>query len=137
MHKIGDRFKSRMENSLLGVGQIVEVISIHGSMYRIKNVHTGNPISTLWNLGAQSWDKLLDPLEEAKKTLEAAGFTIVPPKPKLTGWVNIVLNPSGSQVGWNPQPTKTEADVTWERSYANKQGYTRIACIQFTEGDGL
>jgi len=116
----------------------INSVHIKGIEYIVQDIRGHN----FWTYSAVSnctefpfkWiDKfdLVSPIDEAKATLEAAGYTITPPKPKLTGWVNIYRITDDNIFSGTIYSSKEVADA------ADETGYPRIATIQFTEGDGL
>lgn len=67
--------------------------------------------------------------DEAKKVLEALGYTVTPPKPKETGEVIVYRYlPNGKYYSYDTE--------TWEK-YKNNTNRVVIARVKWTEGDGL
>ncbi len=72
-----------------------------------------------------------DPIADAKVTLEAAGYTITPPKPKETGLV-VVYRSIASGHTFN-----CAKDDWYNLSDYHKKKQQLLAILPWTEGDGL
>jgi hypothetical protein len=69
------------------------------------------------------------PIDEAKNLLEKAGYTITPPKPKLTGKVVVW--------SFDENPSKGSPFVSSLENYVDGEDKIIFATVDWTEGDGL
>ena len=74
--------------------------------------------------------QLATSLEKAKEILEAAGYSIIPPKPKLTGKVVVYTYDDEVYV-------VTEKEFNHRNASSGKHLRKVIAIVDWTEGDGL
>ena len=123
------------------------VISIYSNkLYNILNVcHSDVRVNGYVGWWPESRFKLAYPplsptKDQAISLLTSLGYDITPPKPKLSGWVNIISNGTSARPEHGKVwATKEEADkMGTDPRYAKwETGYKRIACVPFTEGEGL
>lgn len=103
----------------------------YGHKYIVSSVNgTSLQVTGYTQWWEEEWFSLAASVEtEAIKLLTEAGYTVTPPKPKLTGTVVVYQTPGGVYT-----ITKTEWDK-W--SNQERKARTILALLNWTEGDGL
>lgn len=86
----------------------------------------GSTINFVWY---RNYDLVLSVEDEAKQLLEAAGYTITPPKPKLAG--QVVIYKFNGHLGLS---SKESYDNFYN---SQKDARKPLAIVDWTEGQGL